>query len=153
LSNTATERHREFNMVNMTRTKIATTCANGETLVYRNTRGEEVIEVSFSLNGEIVYQPLNWRIRLARPMYFATLKRFYRELRRHGITQRSLHHLAGGIQRRRNGGWAVGTAGHRNFQEWLSKARSAIALSRQHLEGTAVKKHTQQRAPSHARAA
>lgn len=114
-------------------TRLETTCPNGTTLVYRNARGNESIEVSFPLNGDIVYQPLNWRLCLGRPMYYATLKSFYRLLRRNGITQRSLHHLAGGVHRGRHGGWAIGTAGHREFQTWLTKARRSIALSREHL--------------------
>lgn len=114
-------------------TRLETQCPSGATLVYRNTRGKECIEVSFSLNDEIFYQPLNWRLRLERPMYYTTLKRFYRLLRRNGITQRSLHHLAGGAHRGRHGGWAIGTDGHRDFQSWLVKARRSIALSREHL--------------------
>ncbi|OIQ73730.1 hypothetical protein GALL_446320 [mine drainage metagenome] len=120
-------------MVNMTCTRIETACPNGAMLVYCNTRGEERIDISFLLNGSIRHQPLNWSLRLARHTYYATLVRFYRELRRNGITQRSLHHLAGGAKRGRHGGWAIGTAGHRDFQAWLSKARSAIALSFRHL--------------------
>ena len=137
-------------MVNMTCTRIKTTCPNGAALVYRNTRGEESIDVSFLLNSEIVYQPMNWRWRMDRAAHYATLKQFYRQLRRNGITQRSLQYLAGGARRGRNGGWAIGTPGHRDFQSWLSKARSAIAQSRQHLAGALPERAADQRNVEHA---
>lgn len=132
-------------MVNMTCTRIETTCPNGAALVYRNMRGNERIDLSFAVGSEIFYQPINWESRIERPMYYATLKRFYRELRRSGVTQRSLHHLAGGTKRSRNAGWAPGTSGYHDFQSWLSKARSSIALSLQHLSDPIAVPSAQQR--------
>jgi len=120
----------------MTRTRIETTCPCGTSLVYRNIHGVESIDVSFLLNDKVRYQPLNWRMRMARTMYYLTLKRFYKQLRRNGVTQRSLHYLAGGAHRERHGGWALGSQRYMEFQAWLSVARNAIALSQRHLQSS-----------------
>ena len=120
-------------MVTMTCTRIETVCPNGMHLVYNNTRGEESIDVSFMVGDQIRHQPLNWRCRLARPMYYTTLTRFYRDLRRHGVTQRSLHFLAGGTKRGRHGGWALHTGEHRQFQQSLVRAKALLDIARSHL--------------------
>ena len=137
-------------MSNLTCTRIETDAPCGAKLVYHNRAGEEIIALSLTLEGAIRYQPLDWRHRLARAMYYPTLKRFYRELRRNGVTQRSLHHLAGGAHRGRHGGWAIRTEGHRAFQAWLAQARTSIDLSRRHLDGATAAQAASSRDPAHA---
>ena len=121
-------------MTNMTHTRIEVRCPNGQVLVYRNDRGVETINIAFELEGSMRHRPLQWaRMISGKSEVYSTLVTLYRQLRRGKTTSRSLHRLIGGAHSGRNGGWAVGTAGYREFLGLISTARRMIARSRKHL--------------------